>query len=102
MSDGTIHLMVDDEILEYMQDLIAGRQPPNLFADGPLEPEDFPVLIQVPQYNLLARALQAKIDLAGFTAGLARLVADGMVLETDAAYLIALEYVPPDEQGGHD
>ena len=102
MSDGTIHLMVDDEILEYMQDLIAGRQPPNLFANQHLAREDFPVLIQVPKYNLLFRALQAKIDLAGFTAGLARLVADGTVLETDAAYLIALEYVPPDERDCHD
>ena len=102
MSDGTIHLMVDDAILEYMQDLIAGRQPPNLFADGPLEPEDFPVLIQVPKNKLLMRALEAKIDLAEFTAGLARLVADGSILESDAAYLIALEYVPPDERDCHD
>ena len=97
MPDDTIHLMVDDEILDFMQDLIAGRQPPNLFANQPLEPEDFPILIQVPKYNLLVRALQAKIDLADFAAGLAMLVADGAILETDAAYLIALEYVPPDE-----
>ena len=102
MPEDTIHLMVDGIMLDYMQDLIAARQPPNLFADGPLEPEDFPVLIQVPKYNLLVRALEAKVDLAEFTAGLARLVADGTILETDAAYLIALEYVPPDEQDVHD
>ena len=102
MPEDTIHLMVDGIMLDYMQDLIAGRQPPNLFADGPLEPEDFPVLIQVPKYNLLVRALEAKVDLAEFTAGLARLVADGTILEKDAAYLIALEYVPPDEQDVHD
>ena len=53
MPEDTIHLMVDGIMLDYMQDLIAARQPPNLFADGPLEPEDFPVLIQVPKYNLL-------------------------------------------------
>ena len=82
MPEDTIHLMVDGIMLDYMQDLIAGRQPPNLFADGSLEPEDFPVLIQVPKYNLLVRALEAKVDLAEFTAGLARLVADGTILET--------------------
>ena len=61
--------MPDDEILEYMQDLIAGRQPPNLLADQPLDAEDFPILIQIPKYNLLTRALQAKIDLEDFAAG---------------------------------
>lgn len=102
MPDDTIHLMVDDIMVDYMKDLIAGRQPPNLFADGPLEPEDFPVFIQVPKFNLLVQALQAKIDLADFTAGLARLVADGSILEMDAVYLIALEYEPPDENERHD
>ena len=102
MPEDTIHLMMDGIMLDYMQDLIVGRQPPNLFANQPLAPEDFPVLIQVPKYNLLMCALQAKIDLAGFTAGLAKLVADGSILETESAYLIALEYVPPDEQDGHD
>ena len=96
MPENTLHLMPDDEILEYMQDLIAGRQPPNLFANQPLTADDFPILIQIPKYNLLTRALQANIDLADFAAGLAALVADGTILEKDAAYLIALEHVPPD------
>lgn len=97
MPDDSIHNMVDDEFLEYMQYLISGRQPTNLFANQTLAPEDFPILIQAPKYNLLMQAVQAKIDLVDFTAGLARLVADGSILETDAAYLIALEYVVPDE-----
>ena len=61
MPENTIHLMPDDEILEYMQDLIAGRQP--------LDAEDLPILIQIPKYNLLTRALQAKIALEDFAAG---------------------------------
>ena len=101
MQENTIHLMPDGEIVEYMQDLIAGRQPPNLTANQPLDADDFPILIQIPKYNLLICALQAKIDLAAFTAGLAGLVAEGAILETEAAYLVALEYVPPDG-GGHD
>ncbi len=96
MPKNTLHLMPDDEILEYMQDLIARRQPPNLFANQPLDADDFPILIQISKYNLLTRALQANIDLEDFAAGLAAPVADGTIFETDAAYLIALEYVPPD------
>ena len=102
MQEITIHLMPDGEIVEYMQDLIAGRQPPDLTANQPLDADDFPILIQIPKYNLLTRALQAKIDLAAFTAGLAALVADGTILETEAAYLVALEYVPPDGGDRHD
>lgn len=102
MQEDTIHFMMDDEILEYMQDLIAGRQPPNVFANQHIAPEEFPVLIQVPKYNLVIRALEAKIDLVAFSTGLARLVADGTVLETGTAYLIALEYVPPDERDCDD
>ena len=102
MSEDTIHLMLDDEILDYMQDLIAGRQPPSLFANQPVAPEDFPVLIQVPKYNLLTRAMQANLDLDDFAAALARLVTDGTILETDSAYFIALEYVPADESDHHD
>ena len=96
MQGNTIHLMPDDEILEYMQDLVAGRQPPNLFVNQPLEADDFPILIQIPKYNLLIRALQANVDIAAFTTGLAALVAEGMILETEAAYVVALEYLPPD------
>ena len=96
MPENTIHLMLDDEILEYMQDLIAGRQPPNLFANQPLEADDFPILIQISKHTLLNRALQANVEIADFAAGLAALVADGTILETEAAYLVALEYVPPD------
>ena len=102
MPENTIHLMPDSEILEYMQDLIAGRQPPNLTANQPLEADDFPILIQIPKYNLLTRALQANIDLAAFAAGLAALVTDGTILETNPAYLVALEYVPPDGKDRHD
>ena len=97
MQGNTIHLMPDDEILDYMEDLSAGRQPPKLFADQPLEADDFPILIQIPKYTLLVRALQANVDLAAFTTELAELVADGTILETEAAYLVALEYVPPEE-----
>ena len=82
MQNNTIHLMPDSEIVEYMQDLIVGRQPPNLTASQPLDADDFPILIQIPKYNLLTRALQANVDLAAFTAGLAVLVADGTILET--------------------
>ena len=42
MSEDTIHLMLDDAILDYMQDLTAGRRPPSLFANQPVAPEDFP------------------------------------------------------------
>ena len=101
MPGNTLHLMPDGEILEYMQDLIAGRHPPNLFANQPLDADDFPILIQIPKYNLLTRALQANIDLEDFAAGLAALVADGTIQETDAAYLIALAYVPPDGRDRH-
>ena len=90
MPGNTLHLMPDDEILEYMQDLIAGHQPPNLFANQSLDADDFPILIQIPKYNLLTRALQANVDLADFATRLAALVADGTILETDAVYLIAL------------
>ena len=102
MQNYTIHLMPDGEIVEYMQDLIAGRQPPNLRANQPLDADDFPILIQIPKYNLLTRALQANIDLAAFTTGLGALVADGTILETEAAYLVALEYVPSDGGDRHD
>ena len=44
----------------------------------------------------------ANIDLADFAVGLAALVADGTILESDAAYLITLEYVPPDGRDRHD
>ena len=101
MPGNTLHLMPDDEILEYMPDLLSGRQPPDLCANQPLDADDFPILIQIPNYYLLTRALQAKIDLEDFAAGLAALVADGTTLETDTAYLIALEYVPPDGRERH-
>lgn len=92
MPGNTLHLMPD---------LIAGRQSPNLFANQLLDADDFPILIQIPKYNLLGRALQANIDLEDFAAGLAALVAAGTILETDAAYLIMLEYVSPDGRDHH-
>lgn len=69
MPGNTIHLMPDDEILEYMQALIAGRQLPNLFASQPLEAGDFPILIQISKHTILNRALQANVDLADLRKG---------------------------------